>query len=261
METIDAGDVPLDRVVDQLFSDVGLRKLIGHHGVACFVLARSGLAPQFYEQLIKNVDTIDATTRNHVAFIVFHGNKSSIVRRPEEGYRAYEHHLDGLSMSKGTTVWIDEYHAQPIDLKFDRELAEKIRSAPRHAPLTYISRAMDLATTILMDRFDVFETALPCLLFVDGSRIREFQVVQLSPKQPMESLYRTVLAPLSDEFRLLEAYWQHEIVSSAIGGISLKHWVSWTVSRVNFLPLINLWLEQELKPQQHAAHRLLNSAS
>src|SRR5271154_7036016 len=116
MEVIDAGDVPVERIVHLLFTDAGLERLIGHHGVACFALVRSGLAPRFYDKLIRNVETIDATTRHHVAFIVFHGRNASIIRRPSEGYRAYEHHLTGLSVSDDRQLRIDEYPGGPIDL-------------------------------------------------------------------------------------------------------------------------------------------------
>ena len=208
METIDAGDVPVEQIVHLLFSDAGLKKLIGHHGVACFVLARSGLSPRFHEKLIKNVETIDATTRNHVAFIVFHGNDASIIRRPSEGWRAYQHHLTGLSVSRDGTLFIDEHHGDPIEVRFDRELASSIRSSARSLPLKRIARAMDVATTAIVERFDLPEQALPCLLFVAGSQIDDAQLVQLSPEQPMESLYKDVLAPLSDEFRALESLWE-----------------------------------------------------
>src|SRR6476620_4880239 len=45
----------------------GLIKLLGTDGAACFVIARAGLIPGFYEELIRNVGTIDATTRHHIA--------------------------------------------------------------------------------------------------------------------------------------------------------------------------------------------------
>ena len=35
-------------------------------------------APRFYRELIENVATIDATTRRHVAFVVFHGDRSNV---------------------------------------------------------------------------------------------------------------------------------------------------------------------------------------
>jgi CHAT domain len=208
VEAIDAGDVPLDDVVRQLFSETGLRELIGHHGVACFVLARSALAPQFYEQLITNIDTIDTTTRHHIAFIVFHGNQSSIVRRSGYDQRDYKHHVIGLSVSDHRMVRLDDHGRGIEKMRFNRDLIDRIKQAPHAAPLNAISRAMELAATMLMGRFGIRETVLPCLLFVDGRRLNEPQVVRLSPEQPMSSLYRDVLAPLSDEFRSLEAYWR-----------------------------------------------------
>ncbi len=96
MEPIDAGDIPLDEVVSELFSAEGLRKLLGRYDVACFVLARAGLQPQFFQELIENIDTVDQTTRDKIAFIVFHGNRSTYIR--ENDYE-YSFHLNGLSVS------------------------------------------------------------------------------------------------------------------------------------------------------------------
>jgi hypothetical protein len=210
MEAIDAGDVPLERVVHQLFSDVGLEKLIGNHGVACFVLARSGLIPDFYEQLIRNVGTIDATTRHHIAFIVFYGKKSSILRQPRGEHRLYEHHLAGLSASTEPGVRISEHGNgdDPAELAFNHALSEKLRFAARTVSLDQMERSMDIATSVIMDRFQVSEALLPCLLFVDGKRPHASRLVRLSPDETIKSLHRSVLAPLSDEFRDLQAYWK-----------------------------------------------------
>src|ERR1035438_4110270 len=207
MELIHAGNVPIENVVHQLFSDVGLKKLLGSHGAACFVLVRSGLAPHFHERLIENSETIDATTRNHIAFIVFHGDDSSVVRRPAEGWRAHEYHLSGLSTSNHAQIYLDEYHGDPIELSFDQEFANNLRYSSQPVPTKRIARAMDVATTALMERFDLPEQTLPCLLFVDASSINDAQLVQLSPQDPMESLYKDVLAPLGDEFKAFERYW------------------------------------------------------
>ena len=97
MEPIDAGDIPLGDVVRELFSEAGLRKLLGRYDTACFVLARSGLQPRFYQELIQNIDTVDATTRDRIAFVVFHGKRSSYIR--EERNESYKYHLEGLSIS------------------------------------------------------------------------------------------------------------------------------------------------------------------
>jgi hypothetical protein len=73
MEIVNAGDVPLGSIIHRLFSEKGLEQLVGQRGTACFVLARSALIPDFYQKLIQNIDTIDGTTRDYIAFIVFYG--------------------------------------------------------------------------------------------------------------------------------------------------------------------------------------------
>jgi hypothetical protein len=80
MEAVDAGDIPLDAVIDELLTPAGLSNLIGQGAVVCFTLARRTLVPGLFDRLISNVHAIDATTREHVAFIVFHGWQSSFVR-------------------------------------------------------------------------------------------------------------------------------------------------------------------------------------
>jgi hypothetical protein len=55
-----------------------------------------------------------------------------------------------------------------------------------------------------MERYEISDRALPCLLFVEHSRINDPIFVRLSASDPMDSLYREVLAPLSDEFRRLD---------------------------------------------------------
>jgi hypothetical protein len=173
METIDAGDIPLDDVVRELFSEEGLKRLLGRYDTACFVLARSGLQPQFYQEVIENIDTVDETTRDSIAFIVFHGNQSSYIR-PDD-YR-YRFHLDGLSVSK------ERESPQRFDRNenaaFAPEFRHRIKTAPDRAPFSNIGRATDYAATLLMERFDVRETSLPCLLFVKSSRMDEPQGLQ-----------------------------------------------------------------------------------
>lgn len=205
-------EIPFQRVIHRLTSQAGLRKLVGPHGAACFVLVRSGLAPDFYGRLIKNSETIDATTRHHIAFIVFHGKDSSLVRRgPGWGSKC---HLMGLSISGNEEISLSEHEWKSWDLEpdgdleFDRQTADNLRHSSVAPPLNQIERAMDVATTELLERFGVPERALPCLLFADGSYDQDFQVVQLSFEKPLESLYKDVLAPLADEFSALERFWQ-----------------------------------------------------
>jgi hypothetical protein len=203
LEVIEGESIPLERVVRYLLSDAGLDALLPNYELACFVLARAGLVPQFYQQLIQNIDTIDATTRSHVAFIIFHGDRSGIVDmrrgRPER------HQVIGLSISKNSDVAIED-DSHILNAALSRDSTDRIREDPSSAPVSAISRATDLAGSLLMARFNVWETDLPCLLFVQKSRLEEAQIVRLSADQPMKSLYEDVLAPLSDEIRSLEVF-------------------------------------------------------
>ena len=209
METIDAGDVPLEQVIGQLLRPTGLRRLIGHHGIACFALVRSTLAPEFFDRLIENVDTIDATTRNHVAFVVFHGKRFSLLRPDHNGNgRYYEHHIEGLSMSSGQ-IRLDKSDGDH-ELRFNDELTNAVRAAARGAPRASMVRASEFAVTHLIRHFQISEASLPCLAFVDGNEASRPIVVPLSRLSTVELLYSDVLVPLSDAFARLEYFWEQK---------------------------------------------------
>jgi hypothetical protein len=204
METIAAGTVPVDQIVDELFSEHGLRQLIGDRGVACFALARPELSKNFFQQLIQNVDTIDATTRNYIAFIVFHGSQLSTVSPDYEIMRNQKYEVLGISRS---FIQNNGSRERRDVLEFDDKFSHKIRSAPQEAPVNEIARSMGLATNAILERFNIQERLLPCLLFAEASR-REPQIVRIDPERPTESLYSEILAPLSDEFRSLRTHWE-----------------------------------------------------
>jgi hypothetical protein len=82
MEIIDVGGtVPVDAVLEQLVAKGNLQRLLSGHGAACFVLVRPLIARDFFKTLIEHAATIDATTRKHIAFIVFYGDRSRIELR------------------------------------------------------------------------------------------------------------------------------------------------------------------------------------
>jgi hypothetical protein len=176
MEPIDAGDMPLDKVIEEIFTEDGLRGLLGGYRTACFVLARSGLQVRFYQDLIENIDTVDATTRDHIAFVVFHGSRSSYIRDRAGMY--YSYHLDGLSLS--TERKREQPREWMHDTGFPSAFRSRLKEEPHKAPFEHIGRASDYATTLLMDRFGIRETALPCLLFLERSNL------QLSPGRRAE---------------------------------------------------------------------------
>jgi hypothetical protein len=211
MEAIDAGDVPLEQVIEQLLKPIGLKKLLGHHGSACFVLARAALAPQFFDRLIQNVVTIDATTRSHIAFVVFHGNKSSILRPGPKGPGSYyRNHIEGISVSEHGDGIKLEYPSDSAELSFNDQLADAVRIGEGRSPGAPTAMATELAVTFLMKRFRLLESALPCLVFVDGDTLSEPVVVPLSRSKTIESLYSDVLIPLSDSFSHLQEYWSEK---------------------------------------------------
>jgi CHAT domain-containing protein len=59
-----------------------------------------------------------------------------------------------------------------------------------------------------MERYSVQEEALPCLLFVDASDPTKCITVQLSSKDPLQSLYDHALRPISHEFAELSDFWK-----------------------------------------------------
>ncbi|MBY5881155.1 CHAT domain-containing protein [Rhizobium leguminosarum] len=204
MEIIAAGDVALDAVIDELLSPDGLRRLIGHRAIACFALARAAIAPAFYEELIRNVETIDATMRQHVAFIVFHGNASSILRRHPHRSAYYEYHVEGLSLSSGTV----ELSQQRSELRFSDDLTDAVRWGRSHETNESVAKASEVAASHLARRFGIPETAMPCLLFLAATDLSQPLVVPLSSDETIKSLYNDALAPISDELHLVEGHWE-----------------------------------------------------
>ena len=180
MEVIDVGAVPAEDMVDLLLVERNLRSLIGWHGAACFVLVRPITAPDFYRRLIENSDTIDATTRQHVAFIVFYGDRSGIVQRSGTDYHPYlaRHRLQGLSTSNDGIVELDgnvlPQSNQPsvaimpepppsfpwstgfnptVQPRFEPQLAERIRYSPETLNFPTLSQHMTRAATRLMEHY------------------------------------------------------------------------------------------------------------
>src|SRR5262245_50829891 len=107
MEVVDVGSLPADEVLDLLFEGGALKSLLQNHAAACFALVRPMTAPRFFRELIENSATLDATTRQHVAFVVFYGDRSGVIRSEEFAYgpndsyrgrRGVRVRLDGLSV-------------------------------------------------------------------------------------------------------------------------------------------------------------------
>lgn len=211
MEVIDVGTKSVDEVIDLLFQGDNLHSLIGWHGVACFVLVRQITAPDFYRRLIENSDSIDATTRKHIAFIVFHGDRSGVVHEARNEYSPYlaRERIDGLSVNGDGYFGRKSIGEPPVNPPaFAKGVAQQLRYAPDQVDLPMLSRHMGRAATRLMERFGLRESALPCLLFVDGNDPTRNSVVSLDPIEPLRSLYENVLLPLSDELGDLSSFWE-----------------------------------------------------
>jgi hypothetical protein len=194
--------------------------------------------------LIENSDTLDATTRQHVAFVVFYGDHSGVVREGNVGYWPHRNRaqpgnlrvrLDGLSIS-GDPYFQSEVVVEPTmppqperGLRLQRnhelfsdELGDFFRSSPENVNRSFLARHMSRVATRLMEIYDIRESRLPCLLFTDGNNFKKHLIVQLDPHEPLDSLYKHVLRPLSDQFSPLSHYWERRDNYSW-----KKRWAQW----------------------------------
>ncbi len=172
-------------------------------------------APRFYRELIENVATIDATTRRHVAFVVFHGDRSNVYEDGSYygvGPRDARIRLIGLSISgdPGTRSHHSRSNgggAEHGRLLLSKRLAAQIRLRPGSVDYHLFSHHMSRVATQLMEMYGIRESSLPCLLFTDGKEFRRSLVVTLDAQDPISSLYSDCLRPLSDQFGLLSKHW------------------------------------------------------
>ena len=223
MEVVDVGSRPANDVLDLLFEGKALKSLLSGHGAACFTLVRPMAAPQFFRELIENSATLDATTRQHVAFVVFYGDRSAVVREGYYGLKrlALKVRLDGLSISGDPNCHSDvvvaptippqhaRAHFQMSHDLFSDDMGAFLRTSPDKLNQALLTHHMSRVATRLMELYDIRESTLPCLLFTDGDDPKKYLVVQLDPNKPLVSLYADVLRPLSDQFATLSKYWGH----------------------------------------------------
>lgn len=201
MEVVEVGSIPAEAVIVRLLDGENLRHLACGHGAACFALSGAVHSKAFYEALIEHSADIDATTRHHVAFVVFYGNRSGLVRRVGRRYRPHleRYRLEGLSTSTDAQVESSE---------FSEDLGAMVRFEPHRVDLPRLYHSMSDCARAILDRFTIPHSLEPCLLFLDPETPTHHCVVGLDDKDPVRSLLANVLTPMSDAFRELSAYWQ-----------------------------------------------------
>ncbi|MBA4054887.1 MAG: hypothetical protein C0490_09260, partial [Marivirga sp.] len=209
MEVIEVGSRPVEEVIDKLLFENNFQKLTGDYKTACFVLAHQMQNRNFYAQLIENAETIDATTRRHIAFVVFYGNRSSIVKECNSGHTKYKKktRLTGFSTSTDTEINFEEEVVETEkNIRFSEALGEQLRYEDNSINQKALSHYMTRASTALMQRFGINESSLPCLLFVNPNNSSQFRVVNIDPEDPVNSLYHQILKPLSSYFYRFSQY-------------------------------------------------------
>jgi hypothetical protein len=207
MEVVNVGTVSVDDAIEVLLDPENLNDLIGGHGALCFALAREMTAPGFYAQIIENSATIDATTRKHIAFIIFYGERSAITYNAGTIYHRCR--VQGFSVSTDRDINLKTKPNLPyIQTKFDPRLGDLFRYSPFDLDRPTLSQKMSRASQYLMERYSVPEEALPCLLFVDASDPAKGLCVRLSPRDPLNSLYDDALKAISQEFAELSHFWK-----------------------------------------------------
>jgi hypothetical protein len=229
MFPINAQSIPVEKVMDYLLVGGGLRELSKNGAVACFALARSMVAKTFYLALIENIETIDATTREHVHFFVFFGSRVGLVHNVKGIQAPVRHPVEGLSVSTSryadnsfdifvprdgaSALQLPEHIVPSYDPPFhepDFGIRNALHSGDPLPPDLVYEKHMARATTHLAEHYDIRENQLPCLLFVDPVDTRRKQVVPLDQSDPLKSLYKDVLVHLSDEFRGLQSLWKEQ---------------------------------------------------
>ena len=194
MEIVNTTDINAAEAIEFLIDLGGLKRLIGTDACACFVVSRPIDTPRFYTQLIENVMSIDSTTRQHIAFIVFYGDSTIYARATSyhERYQMTEATLHDVSISS-------DFHR-----RFDETYAQLFRDSPESVDRRHFASHMTHAADALMDRFHIREALLPCIVFVDPKDPRTTRVVSLAGTNIVFTLYSRVLSPLSDAFRDLQ---------------------------------------------------------
>jgi hypothetical protein len=208
MRVVDAGELTIARLISTLLSPFGLSDLLGRNAVACLVLARQALMPDFFKQLIANVYTIDGTLREHVEFIVFHGEPSTVSLQVDGA--EYRYRTNGIAFSGN--LGASAAYGSRRRVRFDDARANELRWDGTSHTAQATARTTEAAVTALKEHFGLSEADLPCLVFVDAGNTRSVPlVVPLSSDDPVRGLYTDILRPLSDAFAKFETYWESAV--------------------------------------------------
>lgn len=203
MEIIDVGEVAVEKVIDFILSKDNLSKLIRGNSVPSFVLAHQMIVPNLYKELIENSDTIDATTRDFIDFIVFYGNNASIVEEKNDGrYRRGESRkINGLSISKDySAIYLDE------GIKFSDCLSKFVKYDTENVNVRHLSNHMTRGALTLMEKYAIDENKIPSLLFINPQNIKEFFLAEINRQTPIAYIYEKILKPLSICFHEIEEF-------------------------------------------------------
>ena len=108
MVVVHVGSRSANEVLDLLFE-----RQATTHQAGCFALVRPMSAPQFFHELIENSGTLDSTTSQYVAFVVFNEDHSGVITRLMALYDIRESALpcmlftDGDDHNKHLVVQLD----------------------------------------------------------------------------------------------------------------------------------------------------------
>jgi len=195
MEVVNTTGVLPATCVASLLERRGLERLIGTDACACFVVARPLDAPHLFEHLIKNVASIDSTTHQHIAFIVFYGESTVDARANHyhEPYQTVEAKL-GISYRRG------------FDARFDDTYGALFRDSPQLINPALFEQFMARSSDALMACLGLRAQDAPCLVFVDPKQPANKHVVKLNAESAIDFIYFEILSPLSDGFRDLRGW-------------------------------------------------------
>jgi hypothetical protein len=160
--------------------------------VVAFLLSRSAETPRLFAELLDHASSIDSTTRREVAFVLFHSERRMNSAIPTTTGGAHARGWDEVEVD-GMTV---------IDQAFDSSLAEHVREEPQQLSVARFASEMTRATDVLVDRYELLDSDLPCVLFVNTADPKEYVTASLPVASIFRDLYTVVLKPLSEALRL-----------------------------------------------------------